>query len=444
MPPDQVFTVTQLTRRVRGVLESGVGAVWVEGEISNHRRQPSGHHYFTLKDAGAQLSCVLFRGSAAALGSLRLGDGQQVQLFGELTVYEARGQYQLLVKLAQPKGLGSLQARFEALKRGLQAEGLFDAGRKQPLPRFPASVGIVTSPTGAALRDMLNILTRRAPWVSVLIHPVRVQGDEAAGEIAAAVRDFNRPDFPVPVDLIVVARGGGSIEDLWAFNEEMVARAIAASRLPVVSAVGHEIDFTIADFVADLRAPTPSAAAELIAPDREELERRLEVTTRHLSGRLRESIVSGRSRLRVTLSGALHREPLRCMRESRMEVDRLGELIRRGAGHHFETFRQRLAALLAVIREHRPDQQLTRACERLGFVRDRIRSRVAHGMSDKGNLLRETSSKLRLLGPQATLDRGYTITTDAEGRLLRSRSSVVSGIVLRTRFADGETRSIAE
>ena len=279
-----VLSVWELTRSIRSLLESEVGTVWVEGEISNYRRQSSGHQYFTLKDERSQLPCVLFRGSNNLLTGPALADGLHVQARGEVTVYELRGQYQMIVQAVQPRGVGALQARFEALKRRLDAEGLFDAARKKPLPGFPVAVGIVTSPTGAALQDMLNILKRRAPWLRVVVHPVRVQGAGASLEIAEAIREFNlwaegaggptHAGRPV-VDLIVVARGGGSIEDLWEFNEEIVARAIAASGLPVVSAVGHEIDFTIADFAADLRAPTPSAAAELIAPDTAELLRQL-------------------------------------------------------------------------------------------------------------------------------------------------------------------------
>jgi exodeoxyribonuclease VII large subunit len=253
---DNVLTVTQLTRRVRGVLESEIGQVWVEGEISNYRLQSSGHHYFTLKDEGAQISCVMFRGAALRM-STRLGDGVQVQVLGELSVYEPRGQYQLVVKLVQPKGMGVLQARFEALKRKLASEGLFDEGLKQALPKFPATIAMVTSPTGAAIRDMLNILSRRAPWVRLLVLPVRVQGNGAEHEIAAAINALNRAEMlgiPKP-DVMIVGRGGGSLEDLWNFNEEVVARAIFASRIPVISAVGHEIDFTISLPISALPRP---------------------------------------------------------------------------------------------------------------------------------------------------------------------------------------------
>ena len=263
----KVLTVGELTRAIRGALETKFGTVWVQGEISNYKLHPSGHQYFTLKDHRAQISCVIFRNTLLP-GAVPLRDGEQVQVLGQISVFEARGQYQLSVQMVQPRGLGLLQAKFEALKRKLEAEGLFDPARKKALPRFPKRIGIVTSPSGAAIRDMLNVLQRRAPALEILISPVRVQGTGAATEIAVALRELASPnECWKPLDLVVLTRGGGSMEDLWEFNEEIVARAIFDCPIPVVSAVGHEIDFSIADFVADLRAPTPSAAAELIVPD---------------------------------------------------------------------------------------------------------------------------------------------------------------------------------
>src|SRR5213082_910252 len=284
--PSKVFTVGELTRAIRGTLETKFGAVWVQGEISNYKLHPSGHQYFTLKDQRAAIACVIFRNTLPPPVQA-ISDGAQVQVYGNISVFEARGQYQLNVQILQTRGAGLLQAKFEALKRKLEAEGLFDPARKRALPRFPKRIGIVTSPSGAAIRDILNVLQRRAPNVQVLISPVRVQGMGAAAEIATAIKELARPNESwESLDLIVLARGGGSIEDLWEFNEEIVARAIFHSALPVVSAVGHEIDFTIADFVADLRAPTPSAAAELIVPDVADLERRLDGCTRALAHQL--------------------------------------------------------------------------------------------------------------------------------------------------------------
>src|SRR6202163_1833265 len=272
----KVLTVSELTRSIRGTLETNFGAVWVQGEVSNYKLHPSGHQYFTLKDARAQIACVIFRNTMAPLRQPPV-DGTQVQVYGSVSVFEARGQYQLSVQILQPRGLGVLPAKFEALKRKLDAEGLFAAERKRALPKFPRRIGIVTSPSGAAIRDMLNVLKRRAPWLEILISPVRVQGSGAAQEIAVAIRELATPNNNWPsLDLIVVARGGGSMEDLWEFNEEILARAIVDLSVPIVSAIGHEIDFTICDFVADLRAPTPSAAAELIVPDIGDLPRQMD------------------------------------------------------------------------------------------------------------------------------------------------------------------------
>src|SRR5437016_1793385 len=278
----KVFTVGELTRQIRGILETRFGAVWVRGEISNYKLHPSGHQYFTLKDQRAQISCVIWRDTMLPPRQPLL-DGAQVQVYGTVTVFEARGQYQLNVQIIQQRGVGVIQAKFEALKRKLQAEGLFAPERKRPLPKVPGRIGIVTSPSGAAIRDMLNVLRRRAPWLQILINPVRVQGTGAAQEIAVAIRELATPNEAWrPLDLIVVTRGGGSIEDLWEFNEEIVARTIADVNVPIVSAVGHEIDFTICDFVADLRAPTPSAAAELIVPDIVDLRRQMDASARGL------------------------------------------------------------------------------------------------------------------------------------------------------------------
>src|SRR5689334_1322079 len=282
----KILSVSELTRSIRGALETKFRSVWVQGEVSNYKAHPNGHQYFTLKDARAQIACVIWRDAMAPLRQ-PLADGARIQVLGTVTVYEARGQYQLSVQIVQPFGQGVLQAKFEALKRKLEAEGLLDPARKRALPKFPRRIGIVTSPSGAAIRDILNILQRRAPWLSILISPVRVQGTGAAQEIAVAIRELATPNENfASVDLIIVTRGGGSIEDLWEFNEEIVARTIASVNVPIVSAIGHEVDFTIADFDADLRAPTPSAAAELIVPDIVDLRRHLDAHARGIGREL--------------------------------------------------------------------------------------------------------------------------------------------------------------
>src|SRR6266550_2114633 len=293
----KVFTVAELTRQIRGTLETKFGAVWVQGEISNYKLHPSGHQYFTLKDQRAQIGCVIWRDTMLPPRQ-PVVDGTQVQVYGTVTVFEARGQYQVNVQILQPRGVGVLQAKFEALKRKLQAEGLFAPERKRSLPKLSRRIGIVTSPSGAAIRDMLNVLRRRAPWLQILISPVRVQGTGAAQEVAVAIRELAMPNENwQPLDLIVVTRGGGSIEDLWEFNEEIVARAIFNSTVPIISAVGHEIDFTICDFVADLRAPTPSAAAELIVPDVIDLQRQIDRCARTLGRQLLNRVRDAQQRL---------------------------------------------------------------------------------------------------------------------------------------------------
>jgi exodeoxyribonuclease VII large subunit len=389
----KVLSVSELTRSIRGALETRFGAIWVHGEISNYKLHPNGHQYFTLKDARAQIACVIFRDTMASPRQ-PLADGTQVQVYGNVSVFEARGQYQLSVQMVQPLGFGLLQAKFEALKRKLEAEGLFSAERKRPLPKFPKRIGIVTSPSGAAIRDMLNVLRRRAPWLQILINPVRVQGTGAAQEIAVAIRELAAPNESFsPVDLIVIARGGGSIEDLWEFNEEIVARTIASIEVPVVSAIGHEIDFTIADFVADLRAPTPSAAAELIVPDIVDLRRRIE-----------------------DLAGCLHKCVKNVFEHARTRLRFLSE-------------RTLLRNLIARIRE---------AQQQLDLVRESLHRFVRQKIDNCGQQLSRIQGILRVLGPEATLLRGYSLTTDANGKIIRNVSAVRSKMKIRTRVSDGE------
>ena len=411
----KVLTVSELTRNIRGVLESRFGAVWVQGEISNYKLHPNGHQYFTLKDQRAQISCVIFRDTMAPLRQ-PLVDGTQVQVYGRITVYELRGQYQLSVQILQPRGLGLLQAKFEALKRKLDAEGLFAPERKRPLPKLPRRIGIVTSPSGAAIRDMLNVLRRRAPWLEILINPVRVQGTGAAQEIAVAIRELATPSKEfAPVDLIVVARGGGSIEDLWEFNEEIVARTIASVNVPVVSAVGHEIDFTICDFVADLRAPTPSAAAELIVPDIVDLRRQIDNCAR-----------------------AVGRELLNRMRDAQQRLDHAQETLRRCLDHKIDSYKRGLLHLAAALQTRSPARELVLRRNRLVDLRRRFVELPMRVLENARHRFRETEGILRVLGPDATLRRGYSITTDERGALVRTVASVHPEMKIRTRVSDGE------
>ncbi len=439
---DSVLSVSQLTRQIRSVLEGGIGQVWVEGEISNHRAQTSGHHYFTLKDAGAQISCVMFRGVAQRV-SARLGDGVAVQVYGELSVYEPRGQYQLVVKTVQPVGQGALQAKFEALKRKLYAEGLFDEEHKQPIPKFPSTIALVTSPTGAAIRDMVTILTRRAPWVRLIIFPVRVQGSGAETEIARAIEALNntaRFGLPAP-DTIIVGRGGGSLEDLWNFNEEIVARAIYASRIPIVSAVGHEIDFTIADFAADLRAPTPSAAAELVAPDGAELQRHFEATARTLRHRIGSTLEQHQRVLELTARGALLREPPRLLAEAEQALDDAENRWRTTAKDSMRDWSDTLVVMQQTLARYHPVKLVADAGHRLEMTSHRLQQTMPLALRRLRERLDNKAQMLKLLGPAATLTRGFSYTTDKSGRVLTDPDQVKPGDEIVTKLAKGEVRS---
>jgi exodeoxyribonuclease VII large subunit len=405
------ISIADLTSTIRDLLETGIGEVWVAGEISNFRAPGSGHLYFTLKDASATLAAVMFQREARRVG-FALGDGQAVLARGAITVYEARGQYQIQVAEIRARGQGTLQQRFEELKRKLAAEGLFELDRKRGLPEFPEVIGIVTSLQGAVLQDMLNILKRRAPGLRIRVRGVRVQGAGAAEEIAQAVGEFSAEGG---IDLLVVARGGGSLEDLWAFNEEPVARALAACAVPTISAVGHETDFTIADFVADLRAPTPSAAAELLTRDwaewREEvakLHARLERTTRLVLGEHRRHLA------RLAGSYAL-REPRRVVRQWAQRLDDLRETLRDAAKLALQRRRHELSLLKAQLAAHHPAREIARR-----------REQVAH-----------LHARLRALGPQGTLDRGYALVLDAQGRPLTQAAKAKAGDALNIVLSKG-------
>lgn len=436
--PIQILSISQLTRKIRMMLEIQIGEIWVEGEISNVRHQKSGHVYFTLKDESAQLACVMFRG-AAAKSKVDLQDGMQVQAFGELSVYEAQGKYQLVVARLQEKGIGALQVKFEALKRKLNDEGLFAQDRKRPIKGFPAAIGLVTSPTGAAVRDLLNILARRAPWVHVILAPVRVQGKGAEEEIAAALAMLNRESgrgLPV-LDTLIVGRGGGSIEDLWCFNEEVVARAIVASAIPVISAVGHEIDFTIADFAADLRAPTPSAAAELAVPDGGDLRRhlgslrgKLDLGTRRKLDFL-DRLLAGKSR------ESLRRGPEFALREARQKLDLATDRLRAASDRQMDGLARRLDACRQSLAGARPDRVLAHATNRMENLGHRLGIAITGNLNARARHLAGLRALLASLGPDSVLGRGYSLTLGPDGKALRRASAVRPGDKLTTRLADG-------
>lgn len=437
----KIFTVAELTRAIRGTLETRFGSVWVQGEISNYKQHPSGHQYFTLKDSRAQIACVIFRNAPLSI-SQPLADGAQVQVYGNISVFEARGQYQLSVEIVQPRGLGLLQAKFEALKRKLEAEGLFDPARKKPLPRFPKRIGIVTSPSGAAIRDILNILRRRGRGLEILINPVRVQGVGAAAEIASAINELSNPTriWP-PLDLIVIARGGGSIEDLWEFNEEIVARAISAAVVPIVSAVGHEVDFTIADFAADLRAPTPSAAAELIVPAAIELDRRVNELTLCLHRCWQNFIAREQTRLRLFSDRAVSRELLRRMQEGKQTLDWKREMLQRNAIGFLGNWRGRLSENAAALRKHDPAREIILRRNRFTDTTRRLVTCPPQLVDKMQKRFERVEKILAVLGPDATLSRGYSMTMDEKGNLIGSVRQVNHGDKIRTRLTDGEIES---
>ena len=436
----RIWPVGELVGQVRELVEQQFGDVWVEGEISNFRPAPSVHVYFTLKDANAQLPIVLFRRQAMLL-RFRPADGLHVLVRGKVSVYEQRGQMQLVAETMEPVGAGSLQLAFEQLKEKLKAEGLFDADRKRPLPAFPRTVGIVTSPTGAVIRDFLNIVGRRHSGLNVLVSSASVQGEQAPQEIEAAIASLNASGL---VDLIVLARGGGSLEDLAAFNSERVARAIASSGLPVVSAVGHETDFTIADFVADLRAPTPSAAAELITEAQHKIAEHLANQANRMDRAVRYQLLQARQQLsRLPVSRVETRVSMLLLRQaqrlddlsSRQESALVGELRSR---------QDQVAGLMAAVLRHDPRQAMARARQRLQMAQTRtqrsIERTVQRGVVQIGGL----AARLHALSPIAVLDRGYALVMDADGGLVRSTAQLTVGEALVTRLADGEFRSRVE
>ncbi|HZP07308.1 MAG TPA: exodeoxyribonuclease VII large subunit [Terracidiphilus sp.] len=436
----RIWPVHELVAEVRESIERAYSDVWVEGEISNYRPAPSGHLYFTLKDADAQLPIVLFRRQALLL-RFRPEDGLHVLVRGRLSVYEQRGQMQLVAETMEPVGAGSLQLAFEQLKERLKAEGLFDAQRKRPLPAFPRTAGIITSPTGAVIRDFLNIVGRRHSGLNVLLYPVSVQGESAPAEIEGAITALNASGL---VDLIVVARGGGSLEDLSAFNSERVARAIVASRLPVVSAVGHETDFTIADFAADLRAPTPSAAAELITEAQHRIAEHLATQEHRLERAVRFQLLHARrcfadlsvDRAESRIAALLHRL-----------AQRLDDLVLRQESSLTEQIRERqsqITALAHAVLRHDPRRTIAQKREMLLALRARLERSLERVLQSSAFKLGSLHARLQSLSPLAVLDRGYALVLAADGTLIRSVTRLSPGDSLTTRLSDGAFTSRVE
>ncbi len=428
----RVYKVSELTRGVRAVLEQAFDSVWVEGEISNLRVAASKHAYFVLKDEKSQIRCVLFKNYRAGL-KFDLVDGDHVKLFGRLTVYDARGEYQIIVETVEPVGLGALQKAYEQLKEKLQQEGLFDASRKQSLPQFPWKIGVVTSPTGAAVRDVLNVIRRRNAKVSVLVFPVKVQGEGAAEEVAAAIERANRL---TGIDVLIVGRGGGSIEDLWAFNEERVARAIAASRIPVVSAVGHEIDFTIADFVADLRAPTPSAAAELTVPVLRDIVFTIASHTRQMIATSERRLIEHRERLHRLMDRRFFKQPLEILTPHEQRLDDLNHRLLRGLGQWVLLQRERLKGQVERLFQASPQKRIAPLTERSEALRHRLVQRMTAQVKYEINRFEGVVKNLNALNPLTILERGYSICT-LKGKGLKSSSDAKPGDSVQVRLARG-------
>ena len=405
------LSVSALTAQIKEILEDQVGEVSVQGEISNLRHQSSGHYYFTLKDEGSQIPCALFKGSALRLG-VQPQDGAKVVAEGEVSVYAPRGAYQLIVRNLQPAGKGDLHQRFEDLKRKLEAEGLFSAERKREIPDFVERVVLVTSPTGAAVRDAIHVLQRRCPRVQLAVFGVKVQGEGAAEEVAEAIEEIGRRKM---ADVVLVVRGGGSLEDLWAFNEEVVARAVVASPIPVISGVGHETDFTICDFVADLRAPTPSAAAEVVSrPDEDWREEVREWTERFHEATLQ--FLEEKKRRVGDLAGSyVFREPGKMVEMSSQRVDELALQLSRGLESGWRYRKQAAEGLLVRWATLRPERRLRELSLRVRAAMDR----------------------LRVMGPEETLKRGYALVQSLDGKLIRGVAAAKKQSELVVRFSDG-------
>ena len=443
-PPTQVLSVTDLTRRIKDLLEERFPSLWVEGEISNLRSPSSGHVYFTLKDANAQLAVVLFRGVAAKV-EFALRDGLQVIALGDVSVYERSGQYQLVARRLLPKGLGALQLAFEELKQRLAKEGLFDTARKKLIPTLPQHIGLVTSPTGAAVRDFLKVIGRRFPNVHIVINPVRVQGDGATNEIAAAIDEFNALHAAgrLPLDVLIVTRGGGSLEDLWAFNDEAVARALARSRIPTISAVGHEIDFTISDFVADLRAPTPSAAGELVVKAKDEYARQINQYQARLQKDLRLQLAEARQRFSILASSYVFRRPTETIRQYQQQLDDYAHRLRRDPGATVAAHRARWETVAEKFKLLSPQAMVVNWWQRLGSHEQRFQAAWARRAQATRHRLSQAGAKLDLLSPNATLQRGYSITVLAgTGRIVRSVTHVQPGTNISTKVLDGDFGSV--
>lgn len=436
LPDRDIYTVTRLVREVRAVLEGSFPPLWIQGEISNLARPASGHLYFSLKDRNSQVRCAMFKGRNQVL-KFAPENGTEVIVQASVSLYEGRGEFQLIINRMEPAGIGALQLAFEQLKERLQLEGLFNPEHKKPLPVFPQRIGVITSPTGAALRDILHVLNRRYPMAEIIIYPVQVQGEGSAGMIEAALNTANQRN---ECEVLILARGGGSLEDLWSFNEERVARAIYHSQLPVVSGVGHEIDFTIADFVADCRAPTPSAAAELVSPDSTQLMAMLHQKELVLASLLNRIM----DRLRQRLQWCERRlpNPARQLQMISQRVDELGLRNQRAIQARIHLHRSHVSRLYAEVAQFNPIQRLAHYRDLCRNLHNRLHAGVNYTLREAGNRLGRSAHALQTVSPLSTLERGYAIVTEsAEARIVRDVTTLKVGDRVTTRVANGSFHS---
>ncbi|MBF7731158.1 exodeoxyribonuclease VII large subunit [Pseudomonas sp. N040] len=427
----EVLSVSQLNGRARLLLEDVFAQVWVEGEISNLAKPASGHIYFTLKDSQAQVRCALFRQNASRVRQA-LRDGLAVKVRGKVSLFEGRGDYQLILDSVEPAGDGALRLAFEALKEKLGAEGLFSSERKIALPAHPRRIGIISSPTGAVIRDIISVFRRRAPQVELTLIPTAVQGREASAQIVRALQLADSQGF----DALILARGGGSLEDLWCFNEEAVARAVAACQTPIISAVGHETDVSICDFVADVRAPTPSAAAELLAPDNGDLLQRIDSLRRRLQLHMRNHLA--RAHLRLDGSTRRLRHPGERLRQQAQRLDDLDMRLRRALQLQMQGQQQKLARVDAHLATQHPGRQLTLLEQRLRNLAERLPRAMHSQLALRRQAFSAAVHGLQLISPLATLGRGYSILLDQRGQAIRSAAQTQPGQKLRARLAEGE------
>ena len=434
-----ILTVSRLTALLRGVLEENFDQVWVQGEISNFSQPSSGHLYFSLKDAGAQLRCVMFKGAARNL-KFRPSDGMALLARGRISVYDQRGEYQLICEYIEPAGVGALQAAFEQLKQRLAQEGLFDQSRKLPMPLFPHRIGVITSATGAAIHDILNVLRRRFASLDVLIYPVRVQGEGAGQEIARAVDDMNRHGL---ADVLIVGRGGGSLEDLWAFNEEVVARSVVRSKIPVISAVGHETDWTICDFAADLRAPTPSAAAEMVTASASELKAQVEAFNHRLRLAMETHLAALEGRV-AELRRALH-DPGSMLGHLSQRVDDLSERLELALRNSTIRRREQFVRLENTLLHHAPDRRAEQLRQQIALLSGRAELLMIQCLDRIRQEYAANAARLDVLSPLSTLSRGYSIAVrSSDGRVVREASTLQVGEMLRLCLHSGQAECRVE